>query len=57
VPQLEDKLKELAINAENGQSSGQENNGPNVQQANDLFSSAKLKKKEVPSKNLRRKLT
>jgi hypothetical protein len=24
VPQLEDKLKELAINAENGQSSGQE---------------------------------
>jgi hypothetical protein len=33
------------------------NNGPNVQQANYLFSSAQLKKKEVPSKNLRRKLT
>jgi hypothetical protein len=57
VPQLEDKLNELATNAKNGQSSGQENADPNVQQANDLFSSAKLKKKEVPSKNLRRKLT
>ncbi|XP_047087018.1 uncharacterized protein LOC124698577 [Lolium rigidum] len=33
----------------------QENNDPNVQQTNEFFSAAKLKKKEVPSKNLRRK--
>jgi hypothetical protein len=56
-PELEDKLKELATNAKNGSSNGQdqENVDPNVQQANDLLRSAKLKKKEVSSKNLRRK--
>jgi hypothetical protein len=50
-------IKELATNAKNGSSNGQdqENVDPNVQQANDLLRSAKLKKKEVSSKNLRRK--
>ena len=56
-PQLEDKLNASATSAMNGCSNDQENFDPNVQQANDLLSSAKLKKNDVSSKNLRRKQT
>ena len=56
-PQLEDKLNASATGATDACSNDQENVDPNVQQANDLLSSAKLKKKDVSSKNLRRKQT
>ena len=56
-PQLEDKLNASATGATDACSNDQENIDPNVQQANDLLSSARLKKKEVSSKNLRRKQT
>jgi zinc finger SWIM domain-containing protein 3 len=56
APQLEDKLN-ATTNAMNMPCNDQENidpNVPNVQQTNEYLS-AKLKKKEVQSKNLRRK--
>jgi zinc finger SWIM domain-containing protein 3 len=53
APQLEDKLN-ATTNATNMPCNDQENVNPNVQQRNE-FLSAKLKKKEVQSKNLRRK--
>ena len=56
-PQLEDKINASATGATDACSNDQENVDPNVQQANDLLSSARLKKKEVSSKNLRRKPT
>uniref|UniRef100_A0ACD5X0B4 Uncharacterized protein n=1 Tax=Avena sativa TaxID=4498 RepID=A0ACD5X0B4_AVESA len=55
-PKLEDKLNETT-NATNKPSNDQENVDPNVQQTSEFLSAAKLKKKEVPSKNLRRKKT
>jgi hypothetical protein len=58
APQLEDKLN-ATTNATNLPCNDQENidpNVPNVQQTNEYLS-AKLKKKEVQSKNLRRKKT
>jgi hypothetical protein len=55
APQLEDKLN-ATTNATNMPCNDQENINPSVQQTNE-FLSAKLKKKEVQSKNLRRKKT
>ncbi|XP_024318049.1 protein FAR1-RELATED SEQUENCE 1-like [Brachypodium distachyon] len=55
-PQLEDKLN-ATTNTMDKQGSGQENVDPNLQQTNEFLTAAKLKKKEVPSKNLRRKKT
>ena len=55
-PQLDDKLH-ATTNATNKPSDDQENVDPNVQLTGEFFSAAKLKKKEVQSKGLRRKKT
>jgi zinc finger SWIM domain-containing protein 3 len=55
-PQIEDKLN-ATTNASDKPCNDQENTDPNVQLPNELLSAAKLKKKEVQSKNLRRKKT
>jgi zinc finger SWIM domain-containing protein 3 len=55
-PQIEDKLN-ATTNASDKPCNDQENIDPNVQLPNELLSAAKLKKKEVQSKNLRRKKT
>jgi hypothetical protein len=55
-PQIEDKLN-ASTNASDKPCNDQENIDPNVQLPNELLSAAKLKKKEVQSKNLRRKKT
>ena len=49
-PQLEDKLN-ATTNAPNKPCNDKENVDPNMQQTNEIFSAAKLKKKEVQSKN------
>jgi zinc finger SWIM domain-containing protein 3 len=53
-PQIEDKLNGTT-GAMDKPFNDQENNDPNVQQTNEFLSAAKLKEKEVPSKNLRKK--
>lgn len=56
-PQLEDKLN-ATTNATNKPCNDKENVDPTIQQINEeFFSAAKLKKKEVQSRNLRRKKT
>jgi zinc finger SWIM domain-containing protein 3 len=55
-PQIEDKLN-ATTNATNKPCNDQENIDPNVQQTNEILCAAKLKKREVQSKNLRRKKT
>ena len=55
-PQLDDKLS-ATTNAMNKPCDEQENVDPNVQLTSEFLSAAKLKKKEVTSKNLRRKKT
>ncbi|CAO2047242.1 unnamed protein product [Urochloa humidicola] len=54
--QLEEKLN-VSTNVMNEPCKDQENIDPNVQQRDSLFSAAKLKKKEVQSKNSRRQRT
>ena len=53
-PQLEDKLN---ASSSNEPSNEQENVDPNVQQTNEFLNSARLKKKEVQSKNSKRAKT
>ena len=53
-PQLEEKLN-ATMDATNKPCDDQENVDPNVQLTSEFLSAAKLKKKEVQSKNLRRK--
>ena len=55
-PQLEDKLNAIT-NATNKPCNDEENVDPNVQQTYEVLSAAKLKKKEVQSKRLRRRQT
>ncbi|XP_044392845.1 uncharacterized protein [Triticum aestivum] len=53
-PQLDEKL-DATMNATKKPCDDQENVDPNVQLTSEFLSAAKLKKKEVASKNLRRK--
>jgi zinc finger SWIM domain-containing protein 3 len=55
-PKLEEKLNASTC-AMDEPSNNQENINPNLQQTDDLLRAARLKKKEVQSKNLRRKKT
>ena len=56
APQIEDLLN-TPTSAMNEPYKDKENIDPNVQQKDELLSSARLKKKEVPSTKLRRKKT
>ena len=55
--QLEEKLNLLSAGGTNGQCEDKENVDPNMQQRDDLFNAAQLKKKEVQSKKSRRTKT
>jgi zinc finger SWIM domain-containing protein 3 len=56
VPKLEEKLN-ASTSAMKEPSRDKENADPNVQQMDELLRAARLKKKEVQSKNLKRKKT
>ena len=55
--QVEDKLNVSSCAIDEKPTNGEENVDPNVNQRDDLLSAAKLKKKEVQSKNSKRKRT